>query len=262
MANTAATSHSVRPRVIAIIAGPKSHGYEGNGIHDYLWDARAMVAMLQRSNVSAQVRVRCHEGWPEDPTALDDVDAVVVHSDGRDGDIGAEALHICNGDRIAQVEHLAQRGCGIATLHFTTFAPIEHATRVLDWCGGYFRWQDDDGKRAWRSAITTLEASVEPTLHPAARGLTTFRLREEFYHRIELAADAKPVLRVPALGVPGDVVAWARERSDGGRGFGATLGHFHTNWQSVNFRRMVLNAIVWVAKRDVPAGGVRSFLER
>jgi hypothetical protein len=53
-------------------------------------------------------------------------------------------------------------------------------------------------------------------------------------------------------------MAWAYEREDGGRGFGFTGGHFHDNWGNDNFRKVVLNAMVWLAKCEVPAGGVES----
>jgi hypothetical protein len=51
-------------------------------------------------------------------------------------------------------------------------------------------------------------------------------------------------------------VAWARQRPDGGRGFGFTGAHFNKNWGNENFRKLVLNAIVWTAKMEVPAKGV------
>ena len=54
------------------------------------------------------------------------------------------------------------------------------------------------------------------------------------------------------------VVAWAYERPDGGRGFGFTGGHFHRNWQHDDFRKTVLNAIAWTAHLEIPAGGVTS----
>ena len=53
-------------------------------------------------------------------------------------------------------------------------------------------------------------------------------------------------------------MAWARERPDGGRGFGFTGGHVHWNWGNDNFRKLVLNAIVWAAHVDVPPDGVPS----
>ena len=53
-------------------------------------------------------------------------------------------------------------------------------------------------------------------------------------------------------------MAWAVERSDGGRGFGWTGAHFHKNWANGDFRKLVLNAILWTAKAEVPANGVES----
>jgi hypothetical protein len=54
------------------------------------------------------------------------------------------------------------------------------------------------------------------------------------------------------------VVAWAVERKDGGRGFGFTGGHFHKGWANDSQRTLVLNAIAWTAKAEVPALGVAS----
>ena len=51
-------------------------------------------------------------------------------------------------------------------------------------------------------------------------------------------------------------VAWARQRPDGGRGFGFTGLHYHKNFADDNFRKLVLNAMVWVAGAEVPEGGV------
>src|SRR5688572_10398459 len=53
-------------------------------------------------------------------------------------------------------------------------------------------------------------------------------------------------------------MAWAAERPGGGRGFGFTGGHDHWNWGDPNFRKVVLNAIVWCAHGEVPKNGVES----
>jgi hypothetical protein len=55
-----------------------------------------------------------------------------------------------------------------------------------------------------------------------------------------------------------EVLAWAYERPEGGRGFGCTGAHFHRNWANDDFRRMMLNALVWTAGLEVPADGVVS----
>ena len=48
------------------------------------------------------------------------------------------------------------------------------------------------------------------------------------------------------------------QREDGGRGFGFTGGHFHWNWGNNQFRKLVLNAILWTAKGNVPNKGISS----
>ena len=55
-----------------------------------------------------------------------------------------------------------------------------------------------------------------------------------------------------------EAVMWAVERPDGGRGFGFTGGHFHKNWRNDEFRKVILNALCWVAKVEVPANGIES----
>jgi len=265
-------------RTILFIAGAKSHGPEGNGVHDYAWEARVAAAMLLRSNIGGALRVRVvTDGWPRDARVLDDADALVLFCDGRDGDHFTEALHLAGPARINEVERLMARGCGLSVIHFGTFANQADAPRVLDWLGGYFQWQDDAGRRAWSSAITTMECPVEPCIsaenpnvrHPALNGIAPFTLREEFYHDLTFpVADPAwtPLLSVPSLPAKrerGTIVAWARERADGGRAFGTTLGHFHANWRQSAYRTFLLNGIAWSAGIPIPKPGVvAEYLDR
>ena len=53
-------------------------------------------------------------------------------------------------------------------------------------------------------------------------------------------------------------MAWAFTRSNGGRGFGITGAHTHDNWMNDDFRKLVLNSIIWTAKMNVPKTGVPS----
>jgi hypothetical protein len=55
-----------------------------------------------------------------------------------------------------------------------------------------------------------------------------------------------------------EAMMWAVERPDGGRGFGFTGGHFHSNWGNDQYRKVVLNALVWLARADVPKNGIES----
>ena len=51
---------------------------------------------------------------------------------------------------------------------------------------------------------------------------------------------------------------WASERPGGGRGFGFTGGHVHWNWAHPDYRKLVLNAIAWIAGAEVPENGINS----
>ena len=48
------------------------------------------------------------------------------------------------------------------------------------------------------------------------------------------------------------------EHRAGGRGFGCTGAHYHKNWANDDFRKMMVNALVWTSGLEVPAEGVAS----
>ncbi|EAQ78523.1 ThuA domain-containing protein [Blastopirellula marina] len=251
---------------VVLIAGKKSHGPVGNGVHDYPWSVKLLKVMLDNSNIAEQVRVEYHlEGWPQDPRTLDDADTIMVISDGRDGDKYEEAPHFQNPQHVAAIQKQIDRGCGFLTFHFSTFAPDKYAAQILDWSGGYFDWEDN-GERRWYSAIETQNAAMELSSadHPIARGVKPFTLREEFYYNLRFDPDdasLQSIASVPTLPgrePNGKVVAWARERKNGGRGFGTTCGHFYENWNDPQFRKLILNAIAWSAHVEVPAAGVEA----
>jgi type 1 glutamine amidotransferase len=50
-------------------------------------------------------------------------------------------------------------------------------------------------------------------------------------------------------------VAWVLEREGGGRSFGSTLGHFHDNYAIPEFRRAIVNGILWTAGVEVDERG-------
>jgi hypothetical protein len=53
-------------------------------------------------------------------------------------------------------------------------------------------------------------------------------------------------------------MAWAYERPEGGRGFGFTGLHQHSNLANRSFRTVLLNAAAWVTKLEIPEKGVPS----
>jgi hypothetical protein len=57
-----------------------------------------------------------------------------------------------------------------------------------------------------------------------------------------------------------EIVAWAAQRSDGGRGLGIVVPHFFRSWKIDDLRTLMLNGICWTAKLDIPPEGVKSSL--
>ena len=83
---------------VVLIAGMKSHGPEGNGIHDYAWSARLIKTLLEHSNIRGAVNVTTYlTGWPSDQSTLEHADTIVTVGAG----VGAP-------ERIEVVRKLAQ----------------------------------------------------------------------------------------------------------------------------------------------------------
>lgn len=262
MRRTQADESPPGPKIV-LIAGAKSHG---PGHHEYEKGLELLAHCLRTSPDTRTCRVEVHRnGWPQDERTLDDADSILLFSDGADHD---EAAHpLLSGDRLDVLRRQMARGCGLVALHYTLFVPNRRgAEEFLDWLGGYFDYENGtDDPRGWYSAIGTHTARFEPASdHPVCRGVAPIDLHEEYYYQMRFRPDDPRRTSIARVHLPGreqpEVVAWAVERGDGGRGFAFTGGHFHSNWSVREFRRLVLNALVWTAGAEVPANGVDSTL--
>ncbi len=248
-------------RKIVLIAGPIT-GHPKD-THEYEKSVVLLKHLLDRAPNLRGLLVEAHfGGWPRDESTLDDADSIVLISDGGDRNEESHPLYV--GNRMETIARQMNRGCGFVNFHWTTFHPAREHDRITEWVGGYFDYETGPAPRKWYSAIETKEwpVALPSPRHPIARGVRPFRVREEFYYRIRFR-DVDPRL-VPLAAVADGregVVGWAVERDDGGRGFGFTGGHFYANWWNTDFRRFILNAIVWSSGAEVPPGGVESNLE-
>lgn len=254
---------AAEPKRIVLIAGTKSHP---PGFHEYEKGVRILKASLETSpNAASLVRVDAYfDGWPDDDKNLDGADAILMYCDGSDHDENAHP--ILRGDRLNKIGELMKKGVGFAAIHYTVFVPGKRGgAEFLDWIGGYFDYETGAAPNHWLSKIRTEKTKPYPAspTHPISRGLPpSFELNEEYYFNIrfdEKDPRLTPILKTPMPGETDDqTVAWCVERADGGRGFGFTGGHFHSNWADENFRRMVLNALLWIAHAEVPKEGALS----
>jgi hypothetical protein len=80
----------------------------------------------------------------------------------------------------------------------------------------------------------------------------------ETLRRKDGSRSGNPTVRKAVTSGEKQHVAWAYQRPGGGRGFGFTGAHNHVSWQDDNFRKVVLNAILWTAHVEVPKKGCPS----
>lgn len=259
---SANAAEPLKPLVV-FVAGEASHRY---GAHEFNAGGELLVAALNRPE--SPVRARLHrDGWPAAGLDLSEAAALVLYMDG--GDDHPVLPHL------EDVARFAARGGGIMAMHYGievgTCAP---ADAFLRWIGGYYE-SGYSTNPTWRA---TLELNAS---HPVSHGVPPFTAFDEWYFSLRFrpnmlgivplaqavpddAARANPTWpRTPAPHVVAEAgktetLVWAVEREDGGRGVGFSGGHFHWNWGNDAFRRLVLNAIVWTAGAEVPAGGMDS----
>jgi hypothetical protein len=250
-------------RKIAFIAGLPSHGYAQ---HEYNAGCLLLGKCLSRGMPGVEC-VFYNGGWPKDPQALDRASAIVIFSDGLAGHPVLRHLD--------QLDKLMRRGAGLVCLHDAVGVPKgKPGDRLKYWLGGCC-------ETSWpANPFWTAEFRSLP-VHPITRGVRPFALRDEWHFHLQFVDKMEgvtPILtaRPPASAREGrdgehsghptvraekgkaEVLAWARLRPDGGRGFGFTGGDCHWNWANDSYRTLVLNGIAWTAKLDVPPGGVPS----
>jgi len=262
---TAALSLSAAEKKILLIAGKPSHG---PGDHEF----RAGCLLLKKCLDGAPgIKAELHtNGWPSSDAAFEGADAVLFYADGG-GDHPA-----IQGERIKFIDALVKKGVGIGCAHYGVEVPKgEPGDALHRWIGGYYENQYSVNPM-WKP-----EFKAFPT-HPITRGVKPFALIDEWYFNMRWRPDMKGLTHI-LVAKPADKVRdgpyvypagpykhiqetkgreetmmWAYERPDGGRGFGFTGGHKHVNWANDNFRKVVLNALLWIAKAEVPANGVES----
>jgi hypothetical protein len=264
-----------RDKRIVIIAGRPSHP---PGMHEF----RAGCLLFQKALADIKgVKVDVIPmGWPkktvdgtevDDHAALDGADAVFIYADGGKGHPALQ------GDRVKVIDALSAKGAGLGFGHYGVEVPVGPSAEAMHrWIGGYYE-TNYSANPMWAPQYAKFPS------HPVARGVAPFSTHDEWYFNMRWTPDASLKSRITPLLVatpsedvrdgpyvsprgPYDhiiadkgreeTMMWVYERPDGGRSFGFTGGHTHAHWGDVNQRRILLNALLWIAKVDVPKGGV------
>ncbi len=252
---------------ILMLAGKPSHG---PAQHEHNAGIQLLAKCLRESGLPVATAVHLNGEWPS-PAELAKADTIVMYADG-----GAKHPALQD-DHLAQLAKEMKRGAGFVCLHYAVEVPLTPGgPEFKDWLGGFFE-PDWSVNPHWEADFKTLPQ------HAISNGVNPFATTDEWYFHMRFrdrmkgvtpiltaiapestmsrpdgAHSGNPAVREAVKNKVPQHVAWAVERDDGGRGFGFTGGHFHNSWGEDNQRKLVLNAILWSARGEVPAEGVKS----
>lgn len=268
---------SAETKKIVLVAGKPSHPPR---MHEFNAGVQLMAQCLaNRPEVKAAVVLN---GWPRDESVFADADAVVFFMDGG----GKHEIVREDGRRLKMIDQWASRGVGLGFMHYGVEVLADQAgAEMKRWIGGHYEHMHSCNP-IWEPTFASLPD------HPITRGVEPFQIKDEWYFNMRFVGDTPgnqsaqvdsmtfvPILvATPSVDVRdgpyvypkgpyphiqaakgrAEAMMWAVERGDGGRGFGFTGGHFHDNWGNDDFRTVVLNGLLWLAKAEVPEGGVES----
>jgi type 1 glutamine amidotransferase len=252
-------------RRLVIVAGTPSHPPL---MHEF--NAGCILLNKRLQGVPGLTTILITNGWPADNSVFQGADGIFLYMDGGGGHpaVRPENLELLRG--------LMKQGVGLGCAHYAVEVPKDRGgAEFQEWIGGHY-------EHAYScNPIWVAEFNRLP-VHPITRGVRSFNINDEWYFNMRFRPEHQGVIPLlvatPSDTVRGgpyvwpsgpyphivaasgreEIMMWAVERPDGGRGFGFTGGHFHKNWANDDFRRIVLNAMVWVAKANVPVGGVHS----
>jgi type 1 glutamine amidotransferase len=263
-----ATVAAAEKKSVVMIAGKPSHG---PGEHEHNAGVQLLAKCLgQGASDRVEVKIHLNAEWPS-AEELAKADTIVIYADGGGGHPALQQ------DHLQQLGAQMKRGCGFVCLHYAVEVPKEKGgPEFQDWLGGYFEMN-------WSVNPHWMAHFKELPKHPISNGVKPFSTNDEWYYHMRfrdgmqgvtpvltdvppentVAANdsthgGNPAVREEVAAKKPQHVAWAVDRQDGGRGFGFTGGHFHKGWGNDDQRKLVLNAIVWTAKAEVPANGIES----
>ena len=250
---------------IVLIAGKQSHG---PGDHEFRAGCLLMKKCLD--GVPGISSIVYSNGWPHVEDAFANADAVLIYADGGGNHPALQ------GERVKTIDALAKKGVGLACAHYGVEVPKgDPGATMHRWIGGYYEHLFSVNPM-WTPEFTTFPD------HPVTRGVKPFSAKDEWYFNMRWRPDTKGITHIlvakpseqvrkgPYVYPAGpyahiveasgreETMMWTYDRPDGGRSFGFTGGHRHVNWGDENFRKVVLNALLWIAKAEVPSGGVKS----
>jgi len=249
---------------IVFVAGTPSHPPRA---HEHNAGCLLLAGKLNKYQSDKVLAVVYTNGWPSDPTAFQNADAVVMYSDGGQRHVAFSHLKT--------LRQLRDRAIGIGAIHYAVeMTPGDSNDTLISCIGGAFEINYSVNPH-WIADFKKLPD------HPVSRGITPFSINDEWYFNMRFVEGMKGVTPILSAIPPAETmsrpdgehsgnpqvrkmvaegkpqhVCWVYDREDGGRGFGFTGAHFHDNWANDAFRKTVLNAVCWIAGVKIPKNGI------
>jgi type 1 glutamine amidotransferase len=248
---------------VVIVVGPSTHP---PGTHEVAAGGRLMQWALENMANVPGVRADVVYEWPKERRVLEAASTIVFIGDTFPPQRMPERAAI-----LRDAGELMRDGRGMACVHYATGLRAEDvepdgAHPLLGWLGGYFATRTPHHQSVAR-VFPSVKVTPAAAGHPVSRGWREFTVDDEPYYNNYFGPQGnKPAANVTAFATAmlppeapkREVIAWGVERSDGGRGFAIVMPHFYKNWANEDLRRFILNGIVWTAKVEPPAEGVRT----
>jgi type 1 glutamine amidotransferase len=239
---------AAEPKKLLLIGqGPDGHP---PGTHEFMAGVRVIEALLAPDAAEIQTtRAQADEPWSAGPGLIDAADGVVL--------LVTQGARWMQADpaRHAALKRLAARGGAIIALHWSVGAKdAEFIAGQLALLGG------TRGGPQRKYVVLENDVKLASRSHPILRGLADFRVKDEFYYRLDLVEPSPafhPLLTTHLEGRD-EIIAWAWERPGGGRSAAYVGLHFHANWERLDYRRLVVQMIRWSLDLPIPADGVKA----
>jgi len=145
-----------------------------------------------------------------------------------------------------------QEGKGLVSLHHSlaNYPEWDEYAKII---GGKYHLQKHVLGGVEKPASTykhdvDFKVRVADSAHPVTRGLKDFDIHDETYGLFEVKPSSHSLLKTDEA-TSGPVIAWTNEYGKA-RVVYLQLGHDHLAYENPNYRRLVAQAIAWVARRD------------
>ncbi|HUG71565.1 MAG TPA: ThuA domain-containing protein [Pirellulaceae bacterium] len=236
-------------KVLLLSQGPDGHPAM---THEYAAGLRVLEKCLASVSGVAVTHANADSPWPEGPELIRGADCAVMFLSE-----GARWTHE-DPRRIEAFAQLAARGGGFITLHWGM------GTKEARYIDGYLKlFGGCHGGPDRKYKVLDADVVIGTIDHPITRGIADFSIHEEFYYALKFVPASnqlKPILQTEIDGAT-QTVAWAWQRGDSGRSFGFSGGHFHKNWERVEYRRLITQAVLWSLDLPIPVAGVAVDIE-